>query len=63
MPSLDPDVGVIARLIDQRLADRETIARQRRTIWALVAALRAQQVASAALADLADFLLAGAGDD
>ena len=57
MPSLDPDAEVIACLIGQQLADRETIARQRRTIWALAAALRAQQVASAALADLADFLL------
>ncbi len=62
MPSLDPDVGVIARLIDQRLSDQETIRRQRRTIWALVAALRSQQVASASLADLADFLLAGSPD-
>jgi len=55
-------VGVIARLIDQRLSDQETIRRQRRTIWALVAALRSQQVASASLADLADFLLAGSPD-
>lgn len=63
MPSLDPDAALIMKLSSEVVAGQETIRRQRRTIWALVGALRAQQVASAALADLADFLLAWAGDD
>jgi len=60
---IDPDAALTMRLSSELMDARAVIRRQRRTIWALVAALRAQQVAGAALADLADLLLAEAADD
>jgi len=62
MSTIDSEAAVTMRLSSELMDARETIRRQRRTIWALVAALRAQQIASATLADLADFLLADADE-
>ncbi len=47
--TIDPDAAVTMRLSSELMDAKAVIRRQRRTIWALVAALRAQQVASAAL--------------
>jgi hypothetical protein len=57
MAALDPDVGVIARLIDERLADQETIQAQAEQIEMLTTVLHAQRRALCALGALADFLL------
>ncbi len=63
MAAFDPDAIQTMRLSSELLDAKAVIRRQRRAIWALVAALKAQQVAGTALADLADLLLAEAADD
>lgn len=50
--TLDPDATIIARLMDERLADQETIAEQREVIRALIACVRAQERALHALTGL-----------
>jgi hypothetical protein len=49
---MDPDVSVIAALMDARLADRELIARQSEQIRAMSAVIKAQQRAMCGLAGL-----------
>jgi hypothetical protein len=63
MPAIDPGAAQIMNLSSELVEAKATIRRQRRALWALVAALRAQQVAGAALMDLSDILLAEATDD
>jgi hypothetical protein len=60
MSPIDPDAAVTMRLSSELMDAKAVIRRQRRAIWALVAALKAQQVAGTALADL---LLAEAADE
>jgi hypothetical protein len=62
MASIDPDIGAIALLMDQRLANREQIRAQREQIRAPVSALRAQQRAMCALITLVDMLVRSPGD-
>ncbi len=49
---IDPDAIVIARLMDERLADREVSAELREVIRALIACVRAQERALHALTGL-----------
>lgn len=58
MALIDPAAAQTIELASQVLVARDVIARQRRTIWALVACLRSSQRAQAELADLLDQVLA-----
>jgi hypothetical protein len=49
---IDPDVSVIVRLMEERLADQEVSAEQREVIWALIACVRSQERALHALTGL-----------
>jgi hypothetical protein len=60
---IDLGASQTMQLSSEPLDARATIRHQRKVIWALVSALRSQQVASASLADLADLLLAEATDE
>jgi hypothetical protein len=57
--ALDPSALQTMEMASQVLVAQDTIRRQRRTIWALVAALRSSQRAQIELADLLDQVLAG----
>jgi hypothetical protein len=57
MALIDPAAGQVMELASQVLVARDQIARQRRTIWALVTALRASQRAQVELVDLLDRVL------
>ena len=61
MAVIDPDVSVIALLMDQALADAATIKAQQSLIFGLTAALRASQQLQLGLADLLDQALASDG--
>jgi len=54
---IDPDAVVIARLVDERLADAERIKILREQVAALTAAVRAQQRELCAMTSLAELLL------
>ena len=56
--ALDPAAEQVMSMASQVLMRNDTIARQRRVIWQLVAILRAEQQAKVALVDLLDELLA-----
>ena len=58
MVLIDPSAAQTMELASQVLIRNDVIARQRRTIWALVAALRSEQQAKVALVDLLDQVLA-----
>ncbi len=55
--ALDPGIESLVHISSELLAAQDTIRRQRKQMWALAAALRAQQVAMASLTDLLDELL------
>jgi hypothetical protein len=61
MAVIDPAAAQVMQLASQVLAAEDKIRRQQATIWGLVAALRAEQCASGALAELLDAVLAGDG--
>lgn len=56
--SIDPNAEATMRMASAVLQAQDQIKRQRRTIWALVAALRSSQHAQVALIDLLDQVLA-----
>lgn len=61
MAVIDASAAQIMGLASELLAAEDKIRRQRTIIFGLVAALRAEQSASNALADLLDSVLAGDG--
>jgi len=58
---IDPAAAQVMELSSQVLAAQDQIARQRKTIWQLVALLRSSQRVQAELAMLLDDVLAGDG--
>jgi hypothetical protein len=58
---IDPSAAQVMTMASELMVSRDTIRRQRTTIWGLVAALRASQQAQVAMADLLDQVLAGDG--
>ena len=63
MAVVDASAARLMQLSSELLEARDVIARQRRQLWALVAALRSERAASAALAELVDVLLAAEAGD
>ena len=61
MALIDPAAAQVMELSSQVLAAQDQIARQRKTIWQLVALLRSSQRVQAELAMLLDDVLAGDG--
>jgi hypothetical protein len=59
--ALDPGVESLVHVSSELLAAQDTIRRQKKTIWQLVAALRSCQIQQAGLVDLLDELLAADG--
>jgi hypothetical protein len=59
--ALDPGVESLVHISSELLAAQDTIRRQRKTIWQLVAALRSCQMQQVSLTDLLDELLAADG--
>lgn len=57
--ALDPSIESLVHLSSEVLTAQAQVKRQQRTIWCLVAALRASQRAQAELVTLMDELLAG----
>ena len=56
--ALDPSIESLVRISSDLLKAQDTIRRQRRQLWALAVALRAERQASLALVDLLDEMLA-----
>ena len=56
--ALDPSAEQVMHISSELMQAREVVAKQRRVIWSLVAALRSAQVQQAALQDLVDAILA-----
>ena len=56
--AIDPSAAQIMEISSELMEARDTISKQRRVIWSLVAALRTSQVQQAAMADLVDSILA-----
>lgn len=59
--ALDPGIESLVHVSSELLSAQDTIRRQRKTIWALVAALRSCQQSQVSLTDLLDELLASDG--
>jgi len=59
--ALDPAIESLVHISSELLEAQDTIRRQRKQLWALVACLRAERMASTALIDLLDELLAADG--
>ena len=59
--ALDPSIESLVHVSSELLSAQDTIRRQKKTIWCLVAALRAEQQAKVSLVDLLDELLAADG--
>jgi hypothetical protein len=58
MAVIDPAAAQVMELASELMEARAVIARQRRQMWALAAALRTQQLAVSTLSDVLDALLA-----
>ena len=59
MAVIDPSAAQAMEMASAVLMQRDRIARQRKVIWLLVAALRSSQRAQAELAELLEAVLAG----
>lgn len=57
MAVVDPAALQVMNLSSELMASRAVVQRQRKLLWAMAAALRAERVASTALVDLLDELL------
>lgn len=57
MAMIDPSAAQTMELASDLMTAKTVIAKQRRVIWSLVAALRASEQQQAAMADLVDSIL------